>query len=62
MESGEPSLVIVGRVREYTVKEYAALEQVEPRTVWRWIEKGAVNVRKTPGGRYRVCLPVVRDK
>lgn len=39
---------------ELTVKEYATIERVTPRTVWRWIDKGAVPVRRTPGGGVRV--------
>jgi excisionase family DNA binding protein len=40
--------------RELTVKEYAERERVEERTVRRWIEKGAVEVRRTPGGGIRI--------
>lgn len=39
---------------EMTVKEYAARERVDERTVRRWIEKGAVSVRHTPGGGVRI--------
>ncbi len=39
---------------ELTVREYAALERVTPKTVWRWIDKGALNVRRTHGGRIRI--------
>ena len=39
---------------EYTVKAYARREQVAERTVRRWIEKGAVAVRRTPGGGVRI--------
>ncbi len=41
-------------MNEFTVKEYAARERVAPRTVWRWVEKGAVTTRRTPGGRLRI--------
>lgn len=41
-------------VREYTVKELAHRERVDERTVYRWIDKGAVNVRRTPGGGVRI--------
>lgn len=41
-------------MRELTVKEYAAHERVDPRTVWRWVAKGAVPVRRTPSGRIRI--------
>ena len=59
MELTDSSLLIVGaNVRrgqiEWTVKQYAAVEGVTERTVWSWISKGAVNVRRTPGGRVRV--------
>jgi excisionase family DNA binding protein len=39
---------------ELTVKEFAQVERVDQRTVWRWIAKGAVDVRRTPGGRIRI--------
>lgn len=53
----EPSLHIFRygvNSRELTVKEYAAQEGVTPRTVWNWIDKGAVAVRRTPGGGVRI--------
>jgi excisionase family DNA binding protein len=40
--------------REFTVKEYAERDGVTERTVRRWIEKGAVDYRRTPGGRVRI--------
>lgn len=43
-----------GRIHEFTVKEYAQLERVDERTVRRWIAKGAVAVRRTPGGGLRI--------
>lgn len=39
---------------ELTVKEFAARERVDTRTVWRWVAKGAVQVRRTPSGRIRI--------
>ena len=42
---------------ELTVKEYAQAERVEERTVWRWIAKGALSVRRTPGGGVRIRRP-----
>lgn len=39
---------------ELTVKEYAAAERVHERTVRRWVEKGAIPVRRTPGGGVRI--------
>lgn len=42
------------RLVELTVKEFAARERVDPRTVWRWVAKGAVTVRRTPSGRIRI--------
>lgn len=39
---------------EYTVKEFAAKERVTVRTVRHWIVKGAVEVRRTPGGGVRI--------
>jgi excisionase family DNA binding protein len=39
---------------ELTVKEFAAVERVDERTVRRWISKGAVEVRRTPGGGVRI--------
>lgn len=42
---------------ELTIKEFAALERVDERTVRRWIAKGAVEARRTPGGGVRVIVP-----
>ena len=39
---------------EYTVREYAEYERVTERTVRTWIQKGAVAVRRTPGGGIRI--------
>jgi DNA-binding transcriptional MerR regulator len=39
---------------EYKVDEFARLERVHPRTVREWIAKGAVEVRRTPGGGIRI--------
>jgi excisionase family DNA binding protein len=39
---------------ELTVKELAERERVTRRTVYHWIEKGAVETRKTPGGGVRI--------
>jgi excisionase family DNA binding protein len=41
-------------MEEYTVKEYARAERVHEDTVRRWITKGAVAVRRTPGGGIRI--------
>lgn len=40
--------------KELTVKELAEREQVAERTVRRWIDKGAVHIRRTPGGGIRI--------
>jgi excisionase family DNA binding protein len=44
-----------------TVKIAAKLTGVHPRTIQKWVEKGAVRAFETPGGRLRVvprdCLP-----
>ncbi len=51
----EPSLTIHGpRQVEWTVRQYAEREQVSPLTVRRWIVKGAIQTRKTPGGGIRI--------
>lgn len=42
---------------ELTVKEYAAAERVTERTVYQWISKGALPVRRTPGGGIRIPVP-----
>lgn len=44
--------------RELTIKEYAAVERVDPRSVRRWIAKGAIVVRRTPGGGVRIPAPI----
>lgn len=41
---------------ELTVKEYAQRERVDERTVRRWIAKGAVEYRRTPGGGVRIIV------
>ena len=41
-------------MKELTVKEYAERERVHEATVRRWIEKGALQIRRTPGGGIRV--------
>jgi hypothetical protein len=40
---------------EFTVKEFAARERVTERTVWNWVAKGAVDIRRTPGGGVRIA-------
>lgn len=42
------------RMDELTVKEMAEQEGVHERTVRRWIDKGAVQIRRTPGGGIRI--------
>lgn len=44
-------------MKELTVKELAAAERVTEKTVRRWIDKGAVETRRTPGGGVRIVLP-----
>jgi hypothetical protein len=41
---------------EFTIKEFAAQERVTERTVRNWIAKGAVCVRRTPGGGVRILV------
>lgn len=41
-------------MKELTVKEFAHRERVHEATVRRWIDKGAVPVRRTPGGGIRI--------
>ena len=43
---------------EFTVREFAERERVAERTVRRWVEKGAVDVRRTPGGGLRILAEV----
>jgi excisionase family DNA binding protein len=53
---------------ELTIKEYAAVERVHERTVRRWIEKGALAIRRTPGGGIRilqssnVCILTISER
>jgi len=42
-------------MNELTVKEYAAAQRVHEQTVRLWIRKGAVDVRRTPGGGIRIA-------
>lgn len=42
---------------ELTVREYASSERVTEDTVRRWIAKGAIEVRRTPGGGIRIPNP-----
>jgi hypothetical protein len=60
MDVSEQSVHIFGHGEnkrvEFTVKEYARLERVSEVTVRRWIVKGAVPVRRTPGGGLRVII------
>jgi len=42
---------------ELKVKEFAERERVTERTVYAWIAKGAVQVRRTPGGGLRILTP-----
>jgi ribosomal protein L34E len=39
---------------DLTVKQFAKREQVTSRQVRRWIDKGAIEVRRTPGGGIRI--------
>jgi len=41
-------------MRELTVKQLAEREGVKTKTVYRWITKGALDVRRTPGGGIRI--------
>ena len=50
------------QARELTVKEYAIHERVTTRTVWTWISKGAIPVRRTPGGSVRVQITSARTE
>jgi hypothetical protein len=42
---------------DWTVKEYADRERVDEKTVRRWVERGAVPARRTPGGQIRILNP-----
>lgn len=54
----EPSSLTIHRPArntvEWTVRQYAEHEQVTIVTVRRWIQKGAIQVRRTPSGGVRV--------
>lgn len=41
-------------IHEFTVRDFARKEQVNEKTVRRWIVKGAVTIRRTPGGGIRI--------
>jgi hypothetical protein len=58
-DHGQPTMQVFGRGataggHELTVKEYAARQRVTERTVWTWVRKQAVQVRRTPGGGVRI--------
>lgn len=38
-----------------TTKQAAALIQVKPQSVCRWLKKGKVHGARTPGGQLRIC-------
>jgi excisionase family DNA binding protein len=46
---------------ELTIKEFAVRERVTERTVRQWISKGALDVRRTPGGRVRIAIFTVDE-
>lgn len=48
---------------EYRVKELAALEGVESKTIRMWITKGVYGsaVRRTPGGHFRIFVEHAND-
>lgn len=48
-------------MRELTVRELAERERVTKRTVYNWIEKGAVEHRRTPGGGLRILTPAAKS-
>lgn len=52
--------------RPVTVKEAAKMTGLGSRTIYRYVEKGAVRAYETPGGRLRVvprdCLPTTRGR
>ncbi len=56
-QQNEPQMMVMGRGArhaELTVKEYAQRQRVTERTVWTWVRKQAVQVRRTPGGGVRI--------
>ena len=44
---------------ELKIKEFAARERVNERTVRRWIARGAIEARRTPGGGVRIAVEPV---
>lgn len=60
MDPSHSILIVGGRSqmtttqREWTVKQYAEREQVNERTVRRWLAKEALVFRRTPGGGIRI--------
>jgi excisionase family DNA binding protein len=47
--------------RWLAVGQVAEEEQVSPRTVLRWIERGHLRARRQPGGRLRIAVEWYRD-
>lgn len=58
MSETNHQMIVMGRGArchaELTVKEYAQRQRVTERTVWTWVRKQAVTVRRTPGGGVRI--------
>ena len=41
---------------EYKVSEYARIHGVTIRTIWNWIERGELKIRRTPTDRVRIVI------
>lgn len=46
---------------KYKISEYAKMNNVSIRTVWRWIERGELVTEKTPTGRVRIVIEHNQD-
>lgn len=47
---------------DYKISQYAKIQGVTPRTIWRWIKNGDIAIRKTKTGRVRVILDEIKEK
>lgn len=47
---------------EYKISQYAKMQGVSTRTIWRWIKNGGLNIRRTNTGRVRIVYDEIKEK